>query len=146
MTTPYRKPFNKEMYDMFDGLVKDEMMNILSQEGHQIVRSSENYGVDIVSKKNGDTYYSEGEMKSSWKDHWPLSWREIRIPERKVKLLNKYDNLDFYIFNFNLSKCWRIGQSLLTPERCKEAYGKRIKYGEQFFHIPYEEAELLILK
>jgi len=146
METPYRKPFNKQMYDMYDGLVKDGMMKILKKDGHEIVRSSENFGADIVSKKDGDTYYSEGEMKSSWKNVWPTNWKEIRIPERKVKLLNKYDNLDFYIFNFDLSQCWRINQDLLTSDRCKEAYGRRIKEGEQFFHIPYEEAELLILK
>ena len=143
---PYRKPFNKEVYEIYDKPVKDAMIYILSVEGHQILNSEENFGVDIISQKNGELFHSEGEMKSTWKDEWPLSWREIRIPERKSKLLNKYKNLDFYIFNYNYKFCWRINQSLMTPERCREAYGRRIREGEQFFHIPYEVAQLLSLK
>jgi len=146
MTTPYRKPFSKEMYDLFDASIKDSLINLLVKNGHTILDSSESYGADVISSKDGVIFFSEGEMKSSWKDFWPKDWKEIRIPERKIKLIEKHGNVDFYIFNKYMSKCWKINSSLMTSNTIREVEGRRIAKGEHFFNIPYEKAELILLK
>ena len=116
---------------------------------HTIVSNEENFNVDLVSQKNGVTYFNECEVKTAWKADWPTHWAEVRIPERKQRLLDKHEGADgvlnFYIFRQDLKQAWRIKDTLLTPESLKEAKGRFIQKGEQFFHIPYTQAELVVL-
>ena len=78
---------------------------------------------------------------------WPTHWAEIRIPERKGRLIEKYEGengvLNFYVFRKDLKQVWRIKDTSLTKDRLREAYGRNIVKGEKFYHIPYTEAELI---
>lgn len=142
-----RKKFNKALYDAYDQPAKTELVRYLKQQGHEIVDTQENYYFDVVTRKNGNIYYSEAEIKLSWRGDWPTDWKEIRIPERKKRLLDKSEKgfLNFYVFRKDLKQCWRIKDTLMTDDRVKKAFGKRIVSGEMFFHVPYEEAELICL-
>lgn len=144
-----RKSFNRALYEAYDKKAKDALVSYLENKDHVIVNTEENYYVDVVSQKNGYTYFNEAEVKVAWEGDWPEHWLEIRIPERKQRLLDKYEGnngvLNFYVFNKTLDKVWRIKDTLLTPESLKEARGRNIRKGELFFHIPYTEAELIKL-
>ena len=74
-------------------------------------------------------------------------WSEIRIPERKQRLLDKHGSengvLNFYVFRKDMKKAWRIKDTLLTKESLGTAKGRYIRKGEPFFHIPYTSAELV---
>jgi hypothetical protein len=143
----YIKPFDKKLYEENDSSAKKLLIKILKIAGHEIKRTSENFYADIVSEKNGLIYYSEGEVKRGWIDDWNKTWEEIRIPERKKRLLEKYTNrVNFFIFNLNLNKCWLIKGKQLTTDRIKKAIGNKISKNEKFFHIPYKEAVLIDLK
>lgn len=144
MNVPVRKPFEKHLYDRFDNPAKAALVSILENEGHDIPNLKENYYADVESIKDGTTHYSEAEVKQGWDEDWPEHWTEIRIPERKTRLLKKYDyNVTFYVFNKHIDRCWRItGEQLKTCE-LKEAKGRYIRKGEMFFHVPYVEAELV---
>ena len=102
-----------------------------------------------MTQKDGYTYFNEAEVKTAWAGDWPTHWEEIRIPSRKRRLIEKYKEkngvLNFYVFDKNLKKAWRIKDTLMTDDRIKEAKGKNIWKGETFFHIPYTEAELVEL-
>lgn len=142
-----RKKFNRALYEAYDQKAKDALVEHLVAKGHNIVRTEENYYVDVVSEKHGLTFYNEAEVKVAWSGEWPKDWTEIRIPERKTRLLEKYRDekgvLNFYIFDKDLKQAWRIKDTLLTPESLKEAKGRYIQKGEKFYHIPYTEAELV---
>ena len=144
MNKPTRKPFEKHLYDRFDNPAKSALVSILENEGHDIPNLKENYYADVESIKDDVTHYSEAEVKQGWDEDWPEHWTEIRIPERKTRLLKKYDyNVTFYVFNKHIDRCWRItGEQLKTCE-LKEAKGRYIRKGEMFFHVPYVEAELV---
>jgi hypothetical protein len=62
-------------------------------------------------------------------------------------LLKKYEGvngvLNFYVFSKDLSQAWRIKGTQLTEESLKEAKGRYTQKGEKFFHIPYNQAELV---
>lgn len=135
------------MYEAYDKAAKDALVVTLLSKGHEIVNTEENYYVDVVSSKEGNTFYNECEVKVAWDGDWPEHWTEIRIPERKVRLLTKYEGergfLNFYVFNKDLTKAWRIKDTLLTPESLKEAKGRYIQKGEKFFHINYKDAVLV---
>lgn len=142
-----RKAFSRSLYQAYDGPARDALVKYLQSKGHTIVSNQENYSVDVVSQKNGYTYYNEAEVKTAWTGDWPTHWAEIRIPERKQRLLDKLSNehgvLNFYVFSKDLTKAWRIKDTLLTEESLREANGRYIQKGELFFHIPYTAAELV---
>lgn len=144
-----RKAFSRSLYQAYDGPAREALVKYLQAKGHIIVSNQENYSVDVVSQKNGYTYYNEAEVKTAWTGDWPTHWTEIRIPERKQRLLDKLSHeqgvLNFYVFNKDLTKAWRIKDTLLTEESLREANGRYIQKGELFFHIPYTAAELVTI-
>jgi|TARA_R110000782_G_scaffold134055_1_gene226409 hypothetical protein len=141
--------FSRALYEAYDSQAKDALVSYLEKKDHVIVNSEENYSVDIISQKHGYTYFNEAEVKVAWGGDWPSHWKEIRIPERKQRLLSKYRGekgvLNFYVFRKDLKQVWRIKDTLLTRDSLGEAKGRYIKPGELFFHIPYTEAELINL-
>jgi hypothetical protein len=146
---PVRKAFNRALYEAYDKKAKDALVSHLKSKDHVIVNTEENYFVDVVSQKHGLTFLNEAEVKVAWSGDWPTNWKEIRIPERKQRLLDKYEGddgvLNFYVFREDLKQAWRIKDTLLTKESLGEAKGRYIRPGELFFHIPYTKAELVQL-
>lgn len=144
-----RKRFDRALYEAYDKQAKDALTQHLIDRGHEVTPKKEDTYVDVISTKNGNTYYNEAEVKIAWEGEWPTHWEEVRIPERKTRLLKKYQNergfLNFYLFDKHLKQAWRIRDTALTAERLKEAKGRYIQKGELFYHIPYKEAELITL-
>jgi|TARA_R110001592_G_scaffold35232_3_gene120118 hypothetical protein len=142
-----RKQFSRALYEAYDAPAKDKLVEYLVGAGHEIKETQENFYVDIVSEKDDYTYFNEAEVKLAWKEEWPTDWKDIRIPERKGRLLSKYEGekgvLNFYIFRKDMKQVWRIKDTSLRDERLREARGRNILKGELFYHIPYTEAELI---
>lgn len=145
--TKVRKSFSRSLYEAYDAPARAALVLYLEGKGHTIVNNEENYSVDVVSQYKGHTYFNEAEVKTGWKSDWPTDWKEIRIPERKQRLLDKGVDgfLNFYVFRADYRQVWRIKDSLLTQESLGEAKGRYIRKGELFFHIPYTKAELINL-
>ena len=147
--TAVRKSFSRSLYEAYDAPARNALVSHLEAKGHTIVNNEENFNVDVVSQKNGYTYFNEAEVKTAWKSDWPAEWAEIRIPERKQRLLDKHTTekgvLNFYIFRPDFKQAWRIKDTQLTQDSLKGAKGRYIAKGEKFFHIPYVEAELVNL-
>jgi len=148
---PVRKPFSRSLYEAYDTPAREALLSYLDNKGHTIVSNEENYNVDVVSQKAGFTYFNEAEVKTAWKGDWNTNWKEIRLPERKQRLLDKHAQADlfsvlnFYIFRPDFKQAWRIKDTQLTQEGLKGAQGRYIAKGEKFFHIPFTEAELVKL-
>lgn len=144
-----RKKFNKSLYDLVDKDSKDAIVKLLKRQGHTIIRTKENMNVDILSELDGLEYYNEVEVKLSWTGDWPEHWEEVRIPERKTRLINKYSEesgeLVFYVLRKDYKQAWKIDSTQLTKSRLKEAKGRGIMKGELFYHVPYRELELVDL-
>lgn len=145
-----RKKFNRSLYKAYDGKAKEALVKHLESKGHTILQDKEDYYADVVSEKDGYTYFNEAEVKVAWDQDWPEHWAEIRIPERKQRLLDKYEGtngvLNFYVFRSDMKQAWRIKDTKLTQESLGEAKGRYIRKGELFFHIPYTEAELVEIR
>lgn len=147
--TAVRKSFNRALYEAYDSPARDALVSYLESKGHTIVNNEENFNVDVVSQKGGYTYFNEAEVKTAWKADWPVEWKEIRIPERKQRLLDKHSSengvLNFYVFRPDFKQAWRIKDTQLTQDSLRVAKGRYITHGEKFFHIPFVEAELVNL-
>ena len=120
-----RKQFSRALYEAYDAPAKEKLAEYLTGAGHEITDMKENYNVDIVSTKKDYTYFNEAEVKLAWKGDWPTDWKDIRIPERKGRLLEKYEGengvLNFYIFRKDMKQAWRIKDTSLTKDRLREA-------------------------
>jgi len=144
-------PFSRQRYEMADNPAKKKLIGYLTRNGHKILDAKENFSVDIKSEKADNIYFNEVEIKFSWKGDWNKDWKEIRIPYRKQKLINKVRQLDtrpffnFYILRGDLQYAWRIKDYIVEQSDVREAKGRYIKKGEHFFHIPVDKAELIRL-
>ena len=132
--------------------------------GHVIQLRGEFYLVDAVEGLTFDIVCTAGpeghprllwevEVKYSWKtDEWPDSWKELRIPYRKQRLLDKWKNecyndiLTFVVFNHDCTKAWHVDGHTLLDCEVKEVSNRNIRKGEKFFHIPVTDAYLVDMK
>ena len=146
------RKFDKESYKANDHRAKDAMSNYLSQQGYTDIEQREDYFFDISAKKDKN-YFFEVEIKNQWGNVWPSSWKEVRIPERKQRLINKWKKefkdheLIFVVFNTDCSKAWfmdgdLVGESTIGKIQNSSRIGEP-HLQEPFFHIPYQEAELI---
>ena len=98
------------------------------------------WGQEYLKNKNYNVLPDSG---------WPPFWKEVRIPGRKKRLIEKYkdqiDNLFFYVFNFEYDKAWKIKATQMTDDVNHRPDFARVHKSETFYHIPYEEAELVTL-
>jgi len=141
--------FDKNLYNQYDSLAKDVMSNWLLSNGYKDINTEETYGVDIVCKnKDNVECYFETEIKIGWHDHWPESWKEIRIPYRKRRLIDKWTkegshgNLTFVIFNKHLDQAWFMDGAMVNKCDVKPVDNRR-SANELFFHIKVPDAKLV---
>ena len=107
---------------------------------------------DERAKKDKD-YFFEVEVKNQWGSSWNPSWKEVRIPERKRRLIDKknkeYPDHDLYfvVFNTDCSQAWFIKDDTVSSSTVGTIQNSR-RVGEPhlkepFFHIPTEQAKLI---
>ena len=146
-----KKPFSKDEYDKADVPAKKHMIGWLNKNiPDLIIDSEENFGfdirghLDITSPWVGAlviNHFYEVEVKWGWEGEWPPHWKELRIPYRKKRLLDKWqkdyseDDLTFVVFRGDFKKAWHVPADILLESEVKEAYNKNIAKGEKFFHI-----------
>ena len=131
---PYVRPFQKDVYDEVDTPSKQALIKVLLAEGHEIVSSKEDYYADVVSQKDGVTYYHEAERKAQWGQDY-----------LKNKNYDQIENLFFYVFNFEYDKAWKIKATQMTDDVNHRPDFARVHKSETFYHIPYKEAELVTI-
>ena len=147
-----RKKFDKTLYDIADKAAKEAMISWLKENDHGNFDTSETTYFDIVSTVDQGLprHLYEVEVKYSWKGkEWPESWKELRIPYRKKRLLDKWkeecynDILTFVVFNHDCTMAWHVAGSTLMDCEVLEVSNRNIRKGEKFFHIPVEDAYLV---
>ena len=147
-----RKGFDKDTYDKYDSIAKNALSSWLELNGYKDIDSRETYGVDVVCKdKNNIGCYFETEVKTGWKDYWPKSWKEIRIPYRKRRLIDKWlregslGSLTFVIFNKSLDQGWFMNGDVVAESDVKPV-DNIMNTNELFFHIKVDDAKLVNMK
>lgn len=159
------RSFDRLSYIMYDKKAKEAMIHYLKEHNYKDIVSIENYNFDVSAKKeiisNFDKpnisedkeHFFEVEVKTQWKGTWNPSWKEIRIPERKQRLINiwreKYPNHDFkfVVFDYDLKKAWFINADDVEKSPIGTIQNSRFTSAphltEPFFHIPLDKAKLV---
>jgi|TARA_R110002012_G_scaffold248488_1_gene424751 hypothetical protein len=141
------KKFDRELYNVSDTLTKGVMGTWLEEEGYTSIDDKENYGVDISCEKNKTKYYFETEVKYGWKDKWPDTWKEVRIPYRKKKIIDKWIRegadgyLTFVIFRKDCKQAWFIDGHVVNVSEVRSINNRYVS-DEKFYHINIDDATL----
>lgn len=154
--THSNRSFDKESYLQNDARAKSAWINYLDKKGFDIVSDKEDFMFDLVTTKENEKYLFELEVKNQWSKEWPEDWQEIRIPERKSRLIDAwiklYDHskLFFIILNTDLSKAWSIDAMTVKNSNVGKIKNSKKKEGlhlqEPFFHVPKENATKIRLE
>ena len=136
------KKFNKQLYNKSDKTSKDAIVSYLKKKKHSITNVVEKFSCDIESiSEDGTVCFSETEIKYSWKGEWPSSWKDVRIPYRKQKLLDKIEkNLTFYVLRDDCKEAWVISDIALEKYATViEVPNRYVPDGEKFFSVPVDK-------
>ena len=90
--------FDKDSYTRNDKRAKDALIEYLVGNGYVIHQAVEDYGFDIKTVKDETVHLFEVEIKNQWGDNWNTSWEEIRIPERKRRLIDRWKKITTIVF------------------------------------------------
>ena len=144
------RTFDRQSYNQNDGRAKKAMVDYLKSLSFEDIESKEDFYFDVSAKKDKN-YFFEVEIKNQWGDYWPNSWEEVRIPERKQRLINRKEKdypeheLYFVIFNTDCTQAWFI-KDKIVDESSVGTIQNSSRTGEPhleepFFHIPVDKAK-----
>ena len=88
-----KKPFDKTLYDIADTTAKQKMIGWLEHTQPKCTVNSEEttyFDLTVKTDDGGGAQLYEVEIKYAWKEEWPSSWTELRIPYRKKRLLDRW--------------------------------------------------------
>ena len=147
-----RKRFDPVAYKQSDNKAKECITKYLTSQGHTVLDTKENFGVDLVSTLKDTVYNHEVEMKHMWEYGWPSAWKDINIPFRKNRLIVQVFNADpnanfhFYIIRWDGKVAWKMDATIVKHSPVVEVPNRVIKEGEYFFKVPVDKAELIQLE
>jgi len=145
-----RKPFSRDLYDESDEAAKAAVEYHL-RKGGWATSSGEKYDVDIKAYMEGhdgwpEIEHHEVEVKHGWKGDWPSCWHDVRIPERKMRLIEHLTYpLYFWVLSDDLSQAWVIPFEVFEHAP-KEVVDNKYTTGEKFAIIPVRQASRVVLK
>jgi hypothetical protein len=131
------KPFDKALYNRFDGPAKEAVCQHLSLSGYVVTIPPENYGADLYAVKQMVKIYHEVEVSRSWKEaKHPFFLGSI--PERKIRLARLHINepLYFWMLRLDLKRALIFPGFRLRDKFLVEVPNKIIDEGEYFYRIP----------
>lgn len=86
-----RKVFDRGLYQVADRDAKQATLKYIKDMNYTTIDTSERKDFDIICKAITEIHHLyEVEIKYSWKGTWPPTWKEIRIPYRKKRLIDKW--------------------------------------------------------
>ena len=89
------KPFSKKLYEADDN-AKYHVIDWLTEQDYHAFVNPDQYGIDVVAEKDGDTFYYEVEVKHNWKGavfiydgiHWTERKKKFATPNSFFVMLN----------------------------------------------------------
>jgi len=152
------RPFDRQSYNENDARAKKAMVNYLTVNNFTDIVDKEDYYFDVSANKKvkgkDEKFFFEVEIKNQWDTYWPESWKEVRIPQRKQRLINRKEkdypdhDLYFVVFNTTCKQAWFIKDSLVNESSVGKIQNSKQPKGsphlaEPFFHIPVDKANLI---
>ena len=165
--------FNRLSYMANDGRAKAVLKKYLISRGHKITDDKENFSWDLSTvSDSGSASFWEVEVKNQWGKVWNDNWKEVRIPQRKQRLIDKFYHeedkakeygqandiskfvrplqLTFVVLNTHLDQGWFIPHDVLekspvqTIQNSRHVDAPHLK--EPFFHVDVKNEDIYKLE
>ena len=156
-----------------DGKAKAVLKKYLYSNDHKLLNDTENYSWDLSTiSDTGCACFWEVEVKNQWGKVWNDNWKEVRVPQRKQRLIDKFyhetnnakefaqDNnmqefvrpyqLTFVVLNRHLDQGWFISHDILekspvqTIQNSRHVDAPHLK--EPFFHVDVQKITKISLE
>ena len=156
-----------------DGRAKAVLKKYLISRGHKITDDKENFSWDLSTvSDSGSASFWEVEVKNQWGKVWNDNWKEVRIPQRKQRLIDKFYHeenkakeygqandiskfvrplqLTFVVLNTHLDQGWFIPHWVLenspvqTIQNSRHVDAPHLK--EPFFHVDVKNEDIYKLQ
>jgi hypothetical protein len=136
------KEFEQHEFDVYDAPARDRAKTFWEHAGYHCEDHEDQFGVDLVVRGKGKTFYCEVEVKKSWHGV-KFSYSTLHIPVRKAKFLTK--PTQFLVFNAGLHAVARVGRKTVAAAPCVEVPNYKSPFRERFYDIPAEEVSFYTL-
>lgn len=139
-----RKPFSQSLYDQCDERAKSTVEEHLTSKGYTVVVPPENYGADIYCVQGPLRLYHEVEVSLTW-ERGSYPFINSSVPERKIRLVNKYDApLYFWQLSNDL-----VGAVVTPGHQLKDIYlvevpNRLVATGEYFYRVPMKYCKQIV--
>ena len=139
-----RKNFSDRLYSDNNQRAINAVTLLLTNRGWKVT-SVEDYHADLIATMGNITMYHEVEIKNVWRGKF--QWSTIQIPERKVRLLDHYnDDIIFWVISQDVSAAWAIDGLIVRHSPLVEVPNRYVSSGEKFFQVPTDKALLVNLE
>ena len=169
----FNRRFNQASYTANDSRAKSALKKYLINSDHTITDDKEHFSWDLSTiSDTGCACFWEVEVKNQSGKVWNDNWKEVRIPQRKQRLIDKFyhetnnakefaqDNnmqqfvrpyqLTFVVLNRHLDQGWFISHDILekspvqTIQNSRHVDAPHLK--EPFFHVDVKHEDIYKLK
>lgn len=145
-----RKPFDKKLYDQFDGPAKSAMKVHLELSGHEVTVPPEDFMVDLTSELMCVPYHHEVEVSQVWKSGGhPFLFGSIPCRKIRLKAYHQNEILYFWMLRLDLKRAVVFSSAHLSDKWLVEVPNRYSPDGgEYFYRIPKslgKEFDLLCL-
>jgi len=131
-----RKRFDRELYEKYDKLAKDNVIKLVDKRKYKIIENPKKRGVDLLVYKKGIHILNiETEIKKLWKGK-DFKYTTVQLPERKEKFAKLEVPTLFIMFNSNQKSYLVIKDKDLLKSPKVEVPNKYVYRGEYFFQVP----------
>ena len=144
----YKKPFNQNLYDLYDEPAKTAVSNFLGSKGFYISFPETKKSSDITALKPQE---HEVQVCMSWtKDEFPF--KSFQVYARKKHLFQTDRPMWLWILNTSATMAYVIPKEKFTEDRIETVYSsylsekrKKDTYEDRYI-IPLEDGQLVQLK
>jgi hypothetical protein len=133
--------FIQESYDTYNQKGIKLLSDYLVSKGYEIVPKKEDFNIDIVAHRNGDTRLFEAEMKKDISITTPEAfYKTVSFLSRKKKFAEKNWFIYFIISNRNSGAIWASSDVIFKEKHRVQKYiSKDGRQGyEDFYEVPRE--------
>lgn len=136
------KEFEPHEFNLYDKPARDRAKQFWAHAGYSCYDHEDEFGVDLVVRGKGKTFFCECEVKKSWHGV-TFSYDTLHIPVRKAKFLSK--PTQFLVFNAGLHAVARVSRKVVSAAPCVEVPNYKSPFGERFYDIPADQVAFYTL-
>lgn len=141
------RTFNQASYDENDAKAKAIFSSYIKTKGHNIDSNEENYGIDIITSKDGKEFKFELEMSSVNFNEEDYKYDNVHFLARKKKMLDRQGDYWYVIISSNEEYALMVKASkIFKKENYLTKYAGNGRDGvDEFYQLPKNQVKFFMI-